>query len=112
MSLEVKLRAALLALGLDPDKEIEWDHQPPLQQRVWDPFIEDTEPTANDPRYILPRQKAEHREQTAKRDIPAIAKTKRLAKKQETFRATMLKQDMPEPKRKRWGSRPFRKSKR
>lgn len=103
-----KLRAALRAAGIDPDLAYEWHHSPPLQQRVYNTLLEDTEPSADDDRYLVPVQKAAHREQTAKHDVPEIAKTKRLAKKQEAFRATMLKQDTPEPKRKRWGSRPFR----
>ena len=109
MSMDVKLRAALRAAGFDPYEEIEFHHDPPLQQRVWDPFIEDTQPTANDPHFIVPVAKANHREQTAKRDIPEIAKTRRLAKTQEAFRDKILKQDAPEPKRKKWGSRPFRR---
>lgn len=111
MSMQAKLLAALRAAGLDPDQGIEWHHDPPLQQRVWDPFIQDTSPTANDPRFIVPLQKAAHRERTAKHDVPEIAKTRRLAKGQEAFRAKMLEQDKDQPasKRTRWGSRPFRR---
>lgn len=39
------------------------------------------------------RLKAEHREKTAKRDIPAIAKVKRLTKKHEEHRAKLLAVD-------------------
>lgn len=104
-----KLRAALRAAGIDPDQPYAFDHQPPLAMRRWNPFIGDTVPPANDDRALVPVQQAVHREKTAKRDIPEIAKTKRLAKTQEAFRSKMLKQDTPEPKRKRWGSRPFKR---
>jgi hypothetical protein len=39
---------------------------------------------------LTPRIKAEHREKTAKRDIPIIAKGKRISKAQEAFRARLL----------------------
>jgi hypothetical protein len=107
------MRALVRAAGLDPDQPIEWDHDPPIQQRLWDPLTNDVSPAANDDRFIFPRQKAAHREKTAKRDIPEIAKTKRLAKKQEAFREKVLKkieQETAALERKRsWGSRPFQR---
>ncbi len=110
---ERKIRAALRAAGIDPDQPYEWHHDPPIQLRPWDPFIFDTVPAVQDDRYIVPLQKAAHRERTAKRDIPEIAKTKRLAKKQEAFRSKMLKQIDQETvalERKRsWGRRPFKR---
>lgn len=113
MPLMVKLEAALRALGLDP-KDVEWQHEPPIAMRVWVPERGDYDPPENDPRYIRPMPKAEHREVTAKRDIPAIAKTKRLSRKHEELRRRMLEPDAePEPPGKRGKrkipSRPFPK---
>lgn len=57
----------------------------------------------NDPRMLTPMQKADHDEITAKRDIPRIAKVKRLTKKQEEFRHKLLEkcgQETP-PERRR-----------
>lgn len=114
MPLSVKLEAALRALGMEP-KEVEFQHDPPLAMRVWVPERHDYDPPENDPRYIRPMSKAEHREVTAKRDIPQIARTKRLARKHEEFRRRMLEPEAetaPEPKRSRKRkipSRPFQK---
>lgn len=53
---------------------------------------------------------AEHREKTAKRDVPQIAKTKRLTREHEEFQRRMLTPRADrEPKKSRWGSRPFAK---
>lgn len=46
---------------------------------------------------LVPRPTGEHEERTAKIDIPQIAKTKRLTKEQEAFRARMLAKATPEP---------------
>ena len=81
MGLAVKLRAAIRQLGLDPER-VEFDHDPPIQARVWDPETGDTKPAANDPRYITIRSKVDHDEKTNRKDKPAIAKTKRLAEAQ------------------------------
>lgn len=78
--MRIELRAALRAAGLDPDQPIEYDHVPPLAQRPWNEELQDFEPAENDDRYLVPRQKAVHREKTAKEDAPAIAKTRRQAK--------------------------------
>lgn len=113
-----KLEAALRAAGFKPDDRIEWDHDPPLHLRVWIPERGDTDPPANDPAHLVPRSKQAHREKTARQDVPAIAKTRRLAREQEDFRRRMLAKAgseeavEPEPKTKRkraWPSRPFPK---
>lgn len=58
-----------------------------------------------EPMLIVP-----HRVQTAKVDIPGIAKRKRIAKAHEEFRQRMLTpRDERPPKTSRWGSRPFKK---
>lgn len=99
MPLAVRLEAALLALGLDP-KTVEWDHRPPLSSRIWDPEAGDYDPPENDPRYIRPISKAEHREISARVDTPAAAKIKRLSKEQEAFRLRMLAKGEPEQEEK------------
>lgn len=66
---------------------------------------------------LVPRPTAEHEERTAKLDIPQIAKTKRLAKEQEVFRARLLAKadgdqvSAPVQGKQRIASAPFRKSK-
>lgn len=70
-------------------KSLDWDHCPPLQLRVWDPESGDTIPPANSPEHIFPMVKADHREKTRK-DIPEIAKTKRLANDHDEFRRKIL----------------------
>lgn len=111
MPLMVKLESALRALGFEP-KDIEWQHDPPLALRVWVPERGDYDPPENDPRYIRPMPRAEHREVTAKRDIPAIAKTKRLSRKQAEFRRRMLEPELDQPppakrSKRKIPSRPF-----
>jgi hypothetical protein len=113
MPLRVKLDAALIALGLDP-ASVELHHQPPLSLRPYDEATGKWTPDANDPRYIVPMGKALHRERTAAIDIPASAKTRRVTKKHEAFRAVILAKqtgdDPPRDVRKhRIPSRPFHK---
>lgn len=49
-----------------------------------------------------------HRIKTAKKDVPQIAKTKRIAKDTEEFRRRLLTpRDERPPKQSRWGKRPF-----
>lgn len=45
----------------------------------------------NHPTNLTPRIYAEHRAKTNKQDIPQIAKTKRISKEQEEFRARLLR---------------------
>jgi hypothetical protein len=94
MSLQVKLDAALIALGLDP-ASVEWHHSPPLQLRPYEDRdgVRYYEPAENDPRHIVPVGRPEHRERTAKIDIPAIAKTKRLEEAHREFRERLLQKD-------------------
>lgn len=84
--LGVKLHACLLLLGFSDEDiaaGIDWDHQPALAFRE----IVDGRmvPDANDPRYIRPMRKADHkvktvgtRATTAGSDIHMAAKVKRL----------------------------------
>ena len=96
--LKVKLEA-LLRHGpvLDADgnrvtdlAQIQWDHSPPIQQREYCKFDKDTIPAANDPEFIIPRAIEVHQDKTAKKDIPEIAKTKRLSDDQREFRRRIL----------------------
>jgi hypothetical protein len=80
MGLKAKLEACLLMLGLPLD--VEWDHDPALQRRRWNPDANggkgDTVPAANDPRFLTPRVKSDHKVKTHKQDRPEIRKTRKL----------------------------------
>lgn len=119
MPLSVKLEACLLALGLDP-KDAQFDHTPSLELRPFDEAAGDYEPKANDPRYIVPRSKADHLRKTTGRagesdlsisyqgDVSRIAKTRRLdAAIQETRQR--IADRLPGEKRKPKGTIPARK---
>lgn len=58
-----KIAQCLEWLGFEPDDEIEWDHQPALvlRKRTADGGYD---PPANDPRYIRPMRKADHKVKT------------------------------------------------
>lgn len=97
--------------------EIDWDHTIPIAMREIDQETGDTIPPANDPRYIRPMLREQHREKTfgtkattAGSDIHAIARVKRLSRKQEEFRQRMLeklpKEERPKSK---WPKRGFQK---
>lgn len=92
MPLSVKLQAAILQLGLDPTA-VDFDHDPALGLRVFDPATKTYTPDANDPKFITVRARSEDHKvktfgngaTTAGSDIHRIAKTKRL----ETARAAL-----------------------
>ncbi len=102
--LGVKLQAALASLGLTT-ADVEWHHDPPLALRVWDPIAGDTVPAANDPAHIVMLLTEAHAVRTngpktkavAQGDKTAIARTRRLAKGHEAFRATVLAKGEPKP---------------
>lgn len=101
----VKLDAALLMLGLDPE-QVDWHHEPPLKLRPWTGT--DYDPPQLDPRHIVPLPKAEHRARTATVDLPAVARTTRLLKARMEFRAMLLAKATGEPRPpSKWPSRPF-----
>lgn len=119
MPLLVKLHAALYALGLDP-KDTEFDHHPALafRERTADGgYI----PDENDPHFIVPRSKADHRTKTSGRrgekkvtaagsDVHAAAKIKRLAPQQTAFQQRLLAKAAGDEKPKsRWPRRPMGK---
>lgn len=104
VSLKTKLEAILIHGPVFDDDgnrvckidELDFDHQPPLQLRIWDEEKQDTEPAANDPRYLVPMARATHRRKTAKTDVPAIAKTKRLAAGHKEFVSKLLARECGE----------------
>lgn len=115
MSLGVKLKAALYALGLDPD-DVDFDHQPALAMRPIDPATGDTIPPANDPKFIVPMARAAHKAKTFGNHVPLsgdvqkIRKLDRLEKDQAAFRARLLARDAGEPEAPKRG-RPWPKRK-
>lgn len=119
----VERDACLHALGL-LGQEIEWNHVPPLalREKLFDAngVHVGYYPDENDPRYLVPMPKADHRAATNGKphdasggDIHKIAKAKRLERQTEEFRARLMakaiKADVKEAfRRSRWPSRPFR----
>jgi len=125
ISLRVKLAAALLqslrddgtgrlvrvipheqAKGMTADQIIaafDMDHDP----------IPKAHGGPDEPWNLTPRLRADHRAKTAKQDIPAIAKTKRLRRSEQEFRDRLLAKDAgedpPPPRRakRKIPSRPF-----
>jgi hypothetical protein len=112
ISIKVKLAAALLQLGHVPFSQAQrmtadqiialyhFDHYP----------IPHAQDGPDEPWNLRPLLAATHQETTAKVDIPQIAKTKRIQKKEEEFRQRMLTPPPErEQKRSRWPARPFPK---
>lgn len=101
MSIKVKLESLVIHGNRDKEtgekfgsiKNIDFDHDPPLMLRVWNSEAGDTEPPANDPAYIVPRLRSSHRRKTATKDIPAIAKAKRLSARQSERRERAMNDD-------------------
>ncbi|MDB5594168.1 MAG: uncharacterized protein JWM36_1129 [Hyphomicrobiales bacterium] len=99
---------------------VEFDHVPALQLRLWCEEVKDTVPAANDPAAIEAKHADCHAAKTfggkaTKRggDITEIARTRRLTEQQQEFRRRILskgEEDAPvstKPKS-RWPTRPFR----
>lgn len=125
MPLSVKLHACLLALGFT-DEEIagglEWDHEPPLALRFKDPGTGELVPHPNDPHYIRPLRKLDHKVKTSGRrgekrvtsagsDVHAIARSRRLVEAEKAHSESMAAKANGEKPRKRGSipSRPFEK---
>lgn len=116
MPLSVKLASALIALGLEPE-DTNFDHSPALAMRPIDPETGDTIPPANDPRFIVPMSRADHKAKTfgnatpLSGDVSKIAKLDRVEAKAAAFRARLLAKETgadPPPKGKRpWPKRTF-----
>jgi hypothetical protein len=127
MSIRTKLRAALrqshcpdCARPLDDMDEVQADHCPPLQLRVWDEDAGDTVPAANDPLYIVMRHTDCHRRKTTGRkgeselsvgggDQSEIAKTRRLEKARAALLQPREKALKPDSPKRKIPSRPFPK---
>lgn len=110
-----QLHAALRQLGFEPH-EVELDHTPALALREWSEERQDTIPPASDPKYLVWRPKAAHREKTFGRgattagsDIGEAARLKRLERKTAEFRSRLLAKEPGKPRQKstRWPKRPF-----
>ncbi len=119
----VKLEAALARFGLTID-QVQFDHNPALELREWNPLTGDTIPPANDPGHIDMLTIAEHKTKTfgpggekrittAGSDVNKIHKLRRLQQSQKDFQAAVLRKgDDEETKPKRrssFPSRPFPK---
>jgi hypothetical protein len=122
--LRAQLHAALYQLGFEPH-EVDLDHDPALGLRPWNEETQDTIPTANDPKYLVWRPKAEHKLKTTGRkgesdlsitgngDVSRIAKADRLAEDHEAFRKRLLTRQCgePYPRKNTIKSRPFTRPK-
>lgn len=113
ISLKTKLAAALSALFLTHDEAKALSEDQVLSLVVWD---HDPIPHAHggpDTHYnLVPRLIVDHRQKTAKTDVPMIAKVKRVSRDHEAFRERLLTpRDQREVKVSRWGKRPFQRRK-
>ena len=110
--LNVRLKACLLALGLDP-ADVQWDHNPALGLRPVNAAGDDYDPPQLDPRYIVPMATASHALKTdgpahdkSNADKARIAKVKRI----ERTRLMIAGIEFPvAPKKRKIPSRPFPK---
>lgn len=124
ISLKTKLAAALLQLR-DPqgDPYIDFEHAQKMSAEqiislfVWDHYpIPHAMDGPDEPWNLQPIMIAPHKKKTAQIDVPQIAKTKRISRKQEEFRRRLLEKDRPpnadfstEPLRgQRWPKRKMR----
>lgn len=114
----VERDAALNALGL-LGKNIQYDHDPALGLRAFDPVTGLYDPDELDPRYLVPRLVDEHSIKTNGSHIPLsgdkskIAKLVRLetdpAGGEEFRRKLLAKTPKDERPKSKWASRPFPK---
>lgn len=81
ISLKTKLAAALCALLKIPHEHAEAMHEEHVLSLVeWDHYPIPKAHGGQDAHFnLVPRPKLEHREKTAKHDVPQIAKTRRIA---------------------------------
>lgn len=117
MPIGVKLAVLLRQVGA-----VQFDHRPPLSERLFDDEANDTIPPANDPAYIEAITPKEHdvrtngpggekRITTAGSDSNRRAKVRAITADQEEFRRRMLAKDTgdPAPRSSRWPKRSFPK---
>lgn len=104
-------------------RETQFDHEPALQLRSFDPGTNDTIPPANDPEALKAKHKVCHAQKTTGRrgesdknavhgDVAEIARLRRLTQQREEFQRRLLAKGSEEardgPERKsRWPKRPF-----
>jgi hypothetical protein len=120
-------RCASCGQKLGDIEGLQFDHVPALGLRAWNETERDTVPPANDPEHLIPRHIKCHEQKTTGRkgesklskvggDISEIAKLRRLTRKQEDFRRTMLgkgnaedapEQDRRPPFKRAWPKRKF-----
>lgn len=112
MPLSVKLQACIFLLG--HQGPVQWDHDPALELRKYDPETGKWDPDANDPRYIVPRSIEDHAIKTNGSATPLsgdkskIAKLKRVEEKAAAFRARLLAKAPDAPRAaSKWPSRKF-----
>lgn len=84
LKIKEKLEIVIRQEGKDPSGDrlaplegVEFDHEPPIHLRAWDADQQDTNPPSCSLDHITARNRARHRTKTAKKDVPAIAKTRR-----------------------------------
>lgn len=103
ISLKTKLAAALGALFLTYEERTALSEDQVLSLVAWDHDPIPHTPPYNGPDShdnLIPRLIADHRAKTAKQDVPAIAKGRRVAKAEEAFRARLLTPRDERPPRK------------
>lgn len=88
---------------LNPLDGVQFDHDPALQRRRWNPNTLDTIPPSCALEFIVALNKPTHDVKTAKVDVPEIAKLKRLEGRTGQKK---VKRKIPSPKLR---SRPFQK---
>ena len=79
MPMSVKIEACLLRMGLDP-KKVQWDHDPALVLRDFNEETGIYTPGANDPKFIVPREKEDHDDKT-RGDMKQAAARRRAKRK-------------------------------
>jgi hypothetical protein len=98
----IKLAVALKALGHKDERGINWSHEPALQLRAINDEGTDYKPAQLDPEFIFIRAKADHDHITFKDngsgrgDLAAIAKSKRIRRKEAEHQASMADKIMTE----------------
>lgn len=111
VGLKTKLAAAIATMFLTHDEAKALSEDQVLSLVAWDhdpiPHAHGGEDAHHN---LVPRMIPNHRQKTAKVDVPMIAKTKRLTKEHEEFQRRILTPRDERPVQKsRWASRPFPK---
>lgn len=122
VKVECLMVALAQALNIDADTRFEFDHDPALALRDFDPETGRFTPDQNDPAFIVVRTPEDHHRKTfgtkattAGSDIHVRAKNIRLTEEHEDFRRRMLAKEPGKPRERtgsirsnsKLGSRPF-----